>query len=538
MANIKNEVSSLVEVVHDWITDPTIQAHHNGNVGEYLVEKGYPAEVQASADFVQDFQDAAQIAVQPSVNFEASNQAIDIQGPTNNTTIESPSAVSGPAQLLSSPAAAYVPPPPPAIAATATPAEALQSVANYYTNHYVEYITENTTHVDNRTTQVDQSKNFDITTDHGDVDIRDFSDNNTVSGDGSFGANADDIEGVAVGDRAAAAGDDQEGVATGDRAVAGGRDAVGATGDGAIAAGDDIGAANSGTFEGLQVGDDIEDSEVQTITGNVDGIAANDSNVEDVINDSQLDRTVVSQGSGDVNANTGDLNRSAQNFGEGDQNAVTGDNKGIQAVDGDANGIQGSGNVGNALGEDATSTIDHSSVATNESRAGDVFDIEDSEGVNFGSGDVINDSQGVATHGSQAAFVDASANADDGSNADGGPVNVNFDGNQAVADDNSAASTDGDATAQNVFDSENVNQIGDDGDASVNDISHSENVAAVGNEGDATVDDSKFEDNSANDSFNNETEDSFNVDKTFEDSFNETDQDVDVHNADDVDTDF
>jgi hypothetical protein len=541
MANITNELNSLVNVVHDWFVQPQVQQQYGGNVNQYLEDHGYDT---AAPGFAQDFHDAAQIAVQPHVNFEATNTAIDNQAGSPVTNIGSPSALAGSAApLLSGPAlaatqSAAIPPAPVPQASYATPAEAqqaVQAITEHYNTYYNTYATTNT-EVDNRQTLVDTSTNTTINADHSDVDFENNAVTNTVSGDGSFGANVEDgdIEGVALGERSVAAGDDVNGAATGDGAVAAGDDAIGATGERSIA-GEEIGAANSGTFTGLQVGDDIEDSEVQTITGTVNGVAANDSDLDGVNTGDATHGGVINNDiDGDANTNTGDLNRSAQNFGDGDQNAITGDNRGIQNQDGDQNAFQGDGNVGNALGEDATSTIDHSSVATNGSESGNVFDIDDSSGIGFGSGDVISDSEGVATRGGQAANVDSSAFVDDDSHGDaeGGPVNINFDGNQAVASDNSAASTDGDATAQNVFDSENVNQIGDDGDATVQDISHSDNVAATGQDGDSFVDDSFVEDNSLNDSLN--AQDSFNPSQEIDQEF---DQNVDVEDADDVDVD-
>jgi hypothetical protein len=131
------------------------------------------------------------------------------------------------------------PPPPPPLDPSLPPAQALAQTINYYV--------ENTsvTNVDDRDTFTDSSVHTNVLAEEGStVDVDVDNETNTASGDGAVAA-GDDIEGVATGDGAVAAGDDIEGVATG---------------DGAVAAGDDIEApVNTGTNTGIIA----EDSDIE-----------------------------------------------------------------------------------------------------------------------------------------------------------------------------------------------------------------------------------------------------------------------------------
>jgi hypothetical protein len=157
-------------------------------------------------------------------------------------------------------------------------------------DEYVTYLTNNYTFVEDNDTILDNSVNQQIFAD-GDVNQR--FDNDPV---------------IASGDGAVAAGDDIRGpVVTGDDNL---------VGDGNIVA----------TGGGIAAGDDIEDS--QLITGKNSGLAANRSNVNDAVvgDDNQVaqDSTAVGFGDGDVS--------------QAELRNVTVDDGGALAVGGNARG--------------------------------------------------------------------------------------------------------------------------------------------------------------------------------------------------------
>jgi hypothetical protein len=162
------------------------------------------------------------------------------------------------------------PPPPPPLDPTLPPAEALQQTINYYVTNTT------TTNVDDRDTNVDSSVNTNVFAEDGsEVDLDIDNETNTASGDG-----------------AVAAGDDATGVATG---------------AGAVAAGEDINApVNTG-----------ENSGILADESNIEGNALGDGN--QVISDSEG----VATGSGDASSvdvdfdNSGDVDLEDVQFGQG-----------------------------------------------------------------------------------------------------------------------------------------------------------------------------------------------------------------------------
>jgi hypothetical protein len=164
------------------------------------------------------------------------------------------------------------PPPPPPLDPTLPPAEALEQTINYYVTNTT------TTNVDDRDTYTDSSQTVQVGEGGqvGDIDL----DNETTT---------------ASGDGAVAAGDDVEGAATG---------------DGAVAAGDDINApVNTGTVDDSILADE----------STFDGVAVGEGN--QVISDS----TNVATGGGSVSdddvdvdlVSAGDVSLDEVNFGQG-----------------------------------------------------------------------------------------------------------------------------------------------------------------------------------------------------------------------------
>ena len=556
---------TLGNFLTSWYHSPELQAQYHGDINAALVgEAHYTPEQIHTPQFLAEFRDASELATHntASSSFEGTHQtAIDNQAApiTNNIS------VAPPAPALLAPAPVFVAP-----ESHGDPvAQQLQAISN----NYVSYSTS----VDSRTfsTQVDNSHTNNIDTHGGNLHFADNSttNTNTVNGDHAFGVSGEhnDIRGVATGDGAVAGGHDAIG-ATGDHSIAGEHVGVANTGDGAVV-GEHIGAANTGTFTGTQVGGPVHDSNLQTITGQVHGIAAQDTSFHGPVNTGDADRGgVVNNGiHGDATTLTG---------GVGDHSNVN--------LSGQQHVLQGDGNVGVAQGEHATVDQSHSSIATNGSESGPAVDGSHGGSVAFGAGATSANAnidgghgpvnlnqfgqQAVSDHGpaqiaghdlvnqtadgahGPVAFgggdaIDAAHNhgalsfGGDATNADPGGI-ANHDGvqsvadhggtsnaaggDQAVAQDHSAASLHGDATAQNVDhlhdssvsfggDSQNFSHtdhtagsIG--GDALNQD--HNHDTAGVAGHGDATVDNSdhsQVDDHSQHD-YSQHYSDSFNSD--------------------------
>jgi hypothetical protein len=144
------------------------------------------------------------------------------------------------------PGPASAPPPPPPLDPTLPPAEALEQTINYYVTNTT------TTNVDDRDTNVDSSQNVFVGEDAniGSIDL----DNETVT---------------ASGDGAVAAGEDVYGAATGDGAVAAGDDINAPVNTGTV---EDSILADESTFDDTVIGDDnqvIQDSTNAAIGGDV-----------------------------------------------------------------------------------------------------------------------------------------------------------------------------------------------------------------------------------------------------------------------------
>jgi hypothetical protein len=177
------------------------------------------------------------------------------KGPVNlgaTTTVGGNQAVGGSSQSAGGGGgyAPSSPPPPPPLDPTLPPQQAIEQTINYYVTNNTE------TNVDDRDTYTDSSVNTNVVADEVDgltIDVE--NDTTTASGDGAVAAGEDsDLDGVNTGERGSAIG------------------------------GDNTGVVNTGDNEGIITDD-----------GSVEGNAIGDGNT--VISDS----TNVATGSGDVN---------------------------------------------------------------------------------------------------------------------------------------------------------------------------------------------------------------------------------------------
>ncbi|HEY8471016.1 MAG TPA: hypothetical protein VIL37_00035 [Natronosporangium sp.] len=197
---------------------------------------------------------------------------------------------------------------PPATSHTATEVVQHLNYVTYATYEDNDTITQQLiNYEDNR---IDNSINVDGDVD-GDLDID--STNVNATGDGAVAA-GDDAEGVATGDGAIAAGDDIE-------------DSVLVTGDGAVGAGGNLQApVNTGEFTGVQADGDVEN----TVVGDDNQVAQVDGDAEnsvfnfgdgDVTNfgEAEIDDAAIATGSGDAtNVSDNELEEGAAISGTGD----------------------------------------------------------------------------------------------------------------------------------------------------------------------------------------------------------------------------
>lgn len=206
------------------------------------------------------------------------------------------------------------PPPPPAGGGHASTQEVVQHLnyVTYQTYEGDEQITQQLINYEDNSTNIDNSVDVDVDGDvHGDLDLETTNVN-------------------ATGDGAVAAGQDAEGVATGDGAIAAGddiRDSQLNTGDGAVQAGEDINApVNTGEFTGVQADGDVEntvvgdDNQAAQVSGQADNSTFNFGD-GDVTNfgDADFDDSAVAVGGGDAtNVSDNDLFEGAALSVEGD----------------------------------------------------------------------------------------------------------------------------------------------------------------------------------------------------------------------------
>lgn len=269
-----------------------------------------------------------------SASYEEINEAVVLacdapvsQGAVVNTGGASAHVGSG--SMSSAPAAPAPPPPPPPPPADMPPAQAMEQVVNYYVTEITE-VTE-VTNVDDRDTNVDNSVLNNVIAEEGsDVDIVNDNDTVTASGDG-----------------AVAAGEDVRGAATG---------------DGAVAAGDDVnGNVNTGTNTGV-IGDDADIDDSIFGDGNTQ-INDNEGNV--AVGDGNVQANDGSQAAGDdLTDNDIDISNSdldAVNFGDGGTAVQDNDTTIVTEID---NSVNDSFDV-----EDSFNT---------DNSVNDSFDVEDS----------------------------------------------------------------------------------------------------------------------------------------------------------------
>lgn len=337
------------------------------------------------------------------------------------------------------------------------------------------------------------------------VDVTVFGDGNTVDASTNH----------AEGDNSVA-GDGNEGVATGDGAVAAGEDVYGAaTGDGAVAAGEDVENAvtgdNSQIIDGDNFGQAVAGHDNEVIGG--DKITADDGSF---VNTGGIDGPVVTGtntgivADGDVeNAVVGDGNESTQVGGSADD-AIFGNNYGNQgginlntgsgATSGGAGGAGGGSYGGNASGGNASGGAGGSATANPNASA-----------TAGGGGGLFG---GVSGSGAAAVGVGVAGDGGDGGSADGGNasggyagggasgdtqggdsgdinLNLNFGGSQNANNESELDDTAMGAGAQNTSDNED-SAIGDDS-SNLTDVTADEGSAVSNDDATGSYDETETE---------------------------------------------
>jgi hypothetical protein len=215
---------------------------------------------------------------------------------------------------------------PPAASHSASEVVQHLNYVTYATYEDNDEITQQLINYEDNSTNIDNSVDVEVDGDvDGDLEIDLDTTNVNATGDGAVAA-GEDAEGVATGDGAVAAGDDVENAATGDgsQVIDGDNFGLANTGDEAILAGDDIGAANSGTFTGVQAGEDVENAVVgddnQTVQGEVEADVINFGGGSDINNfdNADFDDSAVSVGGDATNVSDNELEEGAAISGTGD----------------------------------------------------------------------------------------------------------------------------------------------------------------------------------------------------------------------------
>lgn len=201
---------------------------------------------------------------------------------------------------------------PPAASHTASEVVQHLNYVTYATYEGDEQITQQLINYEDNSTNIDNSVDVDV---DGDVD-------------GDLEIDLDTTNVNATGDGAVAAGDDAEGVATGDGAVAAGddiEDSLVNTGDGAVLADGDIEApVNTGTFTGVQTEGDVENVVVgddnQTVQGEVEADVINFGGGSEINNfdNADIDDSAISVGGDATNVSDNELDEGAAISGTGD----------------------------------------------------------------------------------------------------------------------------------------------------------------------------------------------------------------------------
>jgi len=214
---------------------------------------------------------------------------------------------------------------PPAASHTASEVVQHLNYVTYATYEDNDAITQQLINYEDYSTNIDNSVDVDV---DGDVD-GDFEVDTTnvnATGDGAVAA-GEDAEGVATGDGAVAAGDDVENAATGDgsQVIDGDNFGLANTGDGAVQAFGDIEApVNTGTFTGVQTEGDVENVVVgddnQTVQGEVEADVINFGGGSDINNfaDADIDDSAISVGGDATNVSDNELDEGAAISGTGD----------------------------------------------------------------------------------------------------------------------------------------------------------------------------------------------------------------------------
>jgi hypothetical protein len=244
-------------------------------------------------------------------------QGHDLPYSTQQTLQSYSSGGAGPSYPVATPPAAHT-----------SASEVVQHLnyVTYATYEGDEQITQQLISYEDYSTNIDNSLDVEVDGDvDGDLEID--TTNVNATGDGAVAA-GDDAEGVATGDGAVAAGDDIDNAATGDgsQIIDGDNFGQANTGDGAVLVGDDLEApVNTGEFTGVQADGDVEntvvgdDNQTAQVSGEADNSTFNFGD-GDVTNfgDAEFDDTAVSVGGDATNVSNNELEEGAALSGTGD----------------------------------------------------------------------------------------------------------------------------------------------------------------------------------------------------------------------------
>jgi hypothetical protein len=355
--------SNLVEFFQALFGDPAEAAAFQADPQKYIQDHGVE---DASYDEINE-------AVVLACDAPVSQGAVVTGGTASavvpqvlSSTVSAPAA-SAPA--ASAPATVTPPPPPPAPPASMPPAEAVSQVVNYYVTEVYE-----TTNVDDRDTYTDNSVVTNVNAEDGaHVDITNDNDTVTASGDGAVAGGEDsDFEGVA-------------------------------TGDGAVAAGDDIeGNVNTGTNTGV-IGDDADIDDSIFGDGNTQ---VNDAEGTVVMGDGNVVATEGSQAAGD------DLSDDDITIDDSTLNGSNVGGSGNTAVQDNDTNISDDDVTTTVTDIDTTVTTDIDNSVDNSIE--DSFDVEDS----FDTDNSVNDSFNAEDSFTTDSSVNDSFTAEDSFNTD------------------------------------------------------------------------------------------------------------------------
>ncbi len=365
-----SSTNNLVDIFRALFGDPAeaaaFQADPQKYIEEHDLEETSYEEINEAVVLAVD----GPVSQGAVVNGGSASAAVGATAPAPvSSGSDSGSGSYGSAPAAHAPAMTSPPPPPPAPPASMPPAQAVEQVIN----HYVTQV-YSTTNVDDRDTYTDNSATTNVNAEDGaHVDITNDNDTVTASGDGAVAGGEDsDFEGVA-------------------------------TGDGAVAAGDDIeGNVNTGTNTGV-IGDDADIDDSIFGDGNTQ---VNDAEGTVVMGDGNVVATEGSQAAGD------DLSDDDITIDDSTLNGSNVGGSGNTAVQDNDTNISDDDVTTTVTDIDTTVTTDIDNSVDNSIE--DSFDVEDS----FDTDNSVNDSFNAEDSFTTDSSVNDSFTAEDSFNTD------------------------------------------------------------------------------------------------------------------------